>query len=210
MTLELACNVLAMFVCMRVANRIFGASSALAVALVFLGKNALICGTSGMEWSIALLALALATELAVIPNEPSFRGALWACGVGLLAVLARSDSAVWLGILTVAALIAHRSDNAKKVGALAFGSALGALLIGVHTHSITGVWLQDSALAKMHWAAQRGVDIPAAFNTVAMATGVSWLGNGLDRAVLLALLCSDSWRPRPRMPRSARRYLPAA
>ena len=188
MVASVLCNLLAVCVCVRLVSRIFGAHASIGVALVFLGKNALICGASGMKWSAAVLTLALATEIAVIPSEPSLRRTLEACGVGLLAVIARSDSAVWIGILAAASLLTHRSASAAKVGALVLGSALGVLAIGVHSHAITGVWLQDSVLAKLHWGKLQGIDVSSALNMLAMTTGVGWLGKGIDRGVLLALL----------------------
>lgn len=182
------CDALAAVVCARLAGRLFGAASSAATALVFLSKNALICGTSGMEWSMAVLALALASETALIVRIPSKRQVMKACAIGLLAVLARSDSAVWIGILAAASILAHRSANASRVAALLLGSALGVLVVGCHTYLITGDFVQDSVLAKLHWGKLQGLDLPGALNTLAMATGLSWLGKGLDRVVLLALL----------------------
>ncbi len=187
MGVSAACAVLAMLVCTRVVARVFGEHATLAVALVFLGKNALVCGASAMEWSVAVLMLALVSELAIMPAQSRASGSLVACVCAFLAVLARSDSALWVGVAAVASLVAYGASGIKRSVALCAGATFGSAAVAVQAHAITGVWLQDSVVAKLSWAAQRGVDLSGALNTIAMATGVSWLGKGFDRGVLLTL-----------------------
>jgi hypothetical protein len=180
-------NVLGILVCARLATRIFGACAGLGIALVFLAKNSLVCGASGMEWSLAVLSLALAAEIAIVSQVSTPRRCASAFAVGLLAVVTRSDSAAWVTVFAISALIVGGLGSTKRLSALVLGSALGLLTVAVHTHAITGSWLQDSVLAKVHWGKQRGFDMPGAFNTLSMVTGMSWLGKGVARGTLIAL-----------------------
>jgi len=184
-------SALSALVCLRLVTRAFGAWASLAVLLVYTSKNALICEVSGMEWSLAILSLALAVEHALSPRN-HLRSISLGIAMGAFAVLARSDNLLWVFVAVGVGVLTHRSY--QRLAALACGALLGALLIALHTHAITGSWVQDSVLAKVRWGALRGIDLPHSLSTLALASGVSFLGKSSDGLVIVGMILWGGYR----------------
>ncbi len=181
-------NALSALVCLRFLTRLFGPWASLAVLLVFTSKNALICGMSGMEWSLAVLSLALAAELALSSNSGAKHRNAHGVVLGLFAVISRSDNLLWVFVAIGAGLLTLGWRHSYRLAALGCGALLGSFVIALHSYVITGSWIQDSVLAKLHWGAHRGLDLANSLNTFGMATGVSFLGKGIDCFVLVGLV----------------------
>lgn len=141
--------------------RVFGNSALAGPALVFLTPNALVCSASGMEWSLTVSALALVARIAATP-EPAPVGL--AVFTGCMAVLCRSDAVAWVAALVVAGTLALGREGFSSRLCLLGGAILGASIVAGHTHAITGEWIQDSALAKLHWGTLKGWDLVGALS----------------------------------------------
>ncbi len=154
---QAGCLAGAAWLAVRTARRLFGAGGELGVALVFLSALSLTVGEMMMESSVVILFSAMAIGLAcgawMETGSKVWVGVL----VGLGGVLARSDS----GLLSVCLLgmqgvLWRRGLATGRMVRVAAGMAAGALmgmaLVAVHTHWISGEWVQSSARMKLFWA----------------------------------------------------------
>ena len=167
---EVACMTLASCLCVRVAVRLFGAGAELGVAVTFLSALSLFVTGELMEFALVVLVAAFVVQ-ALVPGRDgdyahdNLRSASaimghpgWLFGLGVIGMLARSD----FGWLPASVLLAHavlRRDSiamVRRAGAVVLGSVAGLGLVALHTHWISGQWVQSSARQKLWWSQLSG------------------------------------------------------
>lgn len=132
--------------------RRFGGAGVWAVASVAMIGPLMHCVTSCVEWPYVVLFAAAAVWC-------FDRGHVTAgFAVGVLGSLSRSDFGVIalacaaFGVYTLLSRRDRRAVRTFSVGAaLVAGAACGVALVFLHTHAVTGNWLQSSVRMKMLW-----------------------------------------------------------
>jgi hypothetical protein len=135
------------------AGRLFPAGRLAALLFVGFAGGMFILPLQAMEWPLAVLAFALA----VLGLATERR---WLFVVAMLAGPAcRFDFVVAAGCLFLAALVDARALDARTRRTLLVGlgaAALGALVVVLHTHAISGHLMQTSARTKAFWGTVAG------------------------------------------------------
>ncbi len=157
-----ACTAVACGLTALTAMRIWGRGAVTGVAVIFAGPAALALPAFIMEGPLALLFAAAVSFLALRSTPPRGAAVLaiaFACG--LLGMLSRSDFGIVPGaIFLVQALrvalgrLSWRDALTPAAGL--FGSVVGLGLVLLHTHAVSGGFLQASAAVKAHWSAHAG------------------------------------------------------
>ena len=157
-----ACLVLAAFLITRSAERFVGSRAWCGVLLVFLSAASLLQGTWLMESGLTIASAAALMYLLTDGRQVQGPVVLSAAFLlGLLATLCRSDA----GLLPISFLLANlygwsrQKASASLVfmsAAASIGAASGVILTGLHTHWISGQWVQASAEQKLFWSALAG------------------------------------------------------
>jgi hypothetical protein len=156
----------------RTAERIFGNDThghshlglQLGVLVVMLSALALMVNLYLMETPLALLFCAAALHLLTrTDSRPANSSA--ALAIGLLGVLSRTEFGLALAVLLALQLVLWKlgRSTTKHLQAAAFGllgAVAGLAIVTLHTHWISGTWVQQSAQMKLLWAQRMG------FNTI--------------------------------------------
>ena len=206
------CMAAAAWLCARTALRLFGAGAELGVGIICLSAVSLQCGALLMEAPLVILLSAAVAHLLCndrvpqvsflrpgLHHHPLLTGAA-ALLLGWLGVLARSD----FGLLPLALFLAHlvqwRRGKASATmvwiaAAVLTGCALGVATVTLHTHWVSGEWVQASARQKLRWAGLVGYSsrpvwtlVQQYFNSSAVVH--DWTRRGLWCARLLLLALS--------------------
>jgi hypothetical protein len=151
--------VVATYLTALVAERILGPRGILGLAAIFLSAASLDVGLGMMEAALVMLASAATLWLlcrAVAPPTWGRTTLALAALLGFTGMLARSD----FGLLPACLFAMHvflwrkRTTTAVLVrlsGSVLAGSVTAFLVILLHTHWISGQWLQASAQQKLFW-----------------------------------------------------------
>ncbi|CAN5156362.1 hypothetical protein BH09PSE2_BH09PSE2_08100 [soil metagenome] len=157
-----ACTAAACALTALAATRIGGRAAALGVAAIFAGSAALTLPTFIMEGPLALLFAAAVTFLG-LRLEPSQRAAVIAAALacGVLGMLSRSDLGIVPGAIFLVQALRVALGRLHWRGALVpaaalLGSVIGLGLVLLHTHAVSGGFVQASAAVKAHWSALAG------------------------------------------------------
>ena len=203
---QAACLTGAAYLVVRTAVRVFGPGAEWGVAVVFLSGLSLTVGSMMMESSLVIVLAAAALALVCREREAGMRELWLGAGLGLAGVLARSD----FGVLAVGLVVAGAGLRRVKVaGALLAGAAAGLVLVALHTHWISGEWVQSSARVKFFWAGVQGYTwgparrlVVGLFDAGWMQSWPGWLQHGLTavarivvRLLLLGALVA-AWQGR--------------
>lgn len=162
------CLAVAAFLVTKTAQRLVGRDAWSGVLLIFLSAASLLSTTWLMETALvivfasAAVYLLMRTTLDVTPRI--FIGAF--C-IGLFTSLSRSDSGILVAWITIALLLLWKRTlvdfKMVRVAVVALlGACLGIGIIALHTHWISGQWLQASAQQKMFWSTVSGRSIQPA------------------------------------------------
>jgi hypothetical protein len=160
--IDVVCVTLAAWLAVRTAARIFGAGSQVGVAVVLLSALALTMDVCLMETALVLLASAAVLDLLCRSEIVASRSTMaLAIGLGLGGMLARSDFGLLTVCLFAAQLVMWRRGLSSRAmvrlaGAVVAGSLLGLAVVLLHTHWISGEWLQSSAQQKLLWSRLQG------------------------------------------------------
>ncbi|WP_394826199.1 hypothetical protein [Pendulispora albinea] len=128
------------------------ARAACGVMLVFGGGACLSCPLMLMEWPFVVATQAL---LVLLVLRGRARASLV---VGVLAVLARVDAIVPIGLCALGVVIAGRGER-FRAALFAMAGALGTFLgYGLHLLHTTGSFFQGSARMKAYWTSTQGID----------------------------------------------------
>lgn len=156
-TLQSACLGIAAFLLARTATRLFGQHAWVGVAIVFLSASCLQQATWLMEGSLVIAAAAAVISL-LSRTSSTLRPALCvgAAALGFALMMARSDAGLLPLIFLVAHLLLWRAGKAAKsmsqlAGLVLAGSVSGLIVVFLHTHWISGHWIQASAEQKAFW-----------------------------------------------------------
>jgi hypothetical protein len=133
-------------------SRRFGNSGVFAIAAVATVGPLMSCVTSCVEWPYVVLFSA--ATLWCLDRER----AQWAFCFAMLGSLSRSDFGVFAFACAAATsyyFLRQRSPKSHQrmlVGlAIAAGAGIGVALVFLHTHVVTGQWLQSSVRMKLLW-----------------------------------------------------------
>ena len=152
-------------IAVRTAVRLFGHGAELGVAVIFLSTLSLYVGGLLMEAPLVILVSAAVLDLlsrTQLPSGP--RPLLLALLLGLCGTLARTDFGLLPLVLFFMQLFLWRRRRSSAAilaasAAVLAGSLLGIAVVAVHTHWISGVWLQSSARQKLFWSQIEGYSI---------------------------------------------------
>ncbi len=165
---QIACLTAAAWLVGRTARRWFGAGSEWGVAVVFLSSMPLDEGISLMETALVLVAAAATVDLLCRTEAAESRRMLgWAAALGFAGMMARSDFGVLpvgLFAMQIAMLRWGVSSGAmvRRAGAALVGSVAGLAAIALHTHAISGEWMQSSVRMKLQWSRGMGFSMAPA------------------------------------------------
>ena len=198
----IACMTAATWLCVDAATRLLGDGASVGVGVIFLSTASLECGGWLME--APLLMLDSAAVVWLLSREQERRADLLLAGVlGWLGVLARSDFGLLpLALLLVAVAMRKRC---RLPGFALTGAALGQLTLALHTHWISGQWVQASARQKLFWSALQGFSMRPVttllleyFDGNAVANGFRPWGLWVARLIVVALLVGVAFAMRRR------------
>jgi hypothetical protein len=164
-TLGLVCAVLATRLMVETARRIFGEQVEMGVALVCLSSIALLAVLYLMETAVALLLSALVLDLLCRTESPLRRwGPALAFALGVLGIAARSEFGLLpLCLLLMQIVLWRRGASSAAMVALAAaalaGSVAAELGLALHTHWISGAWVQASVQEKLFWSRNQGFSL---------------------------------------------------
>ena len=169
--IEIVCVTLSAWLVCRTASRLFdreGRSGAqTGVAVILLSGLALATDLNLMETALALLVSAAVIDLLCRSKcQLTSMPIVAAVGLGMAGVLARSD----FGLLPLCLLVAHlflyrRGDSSRNMAWLAAavfgGCLLGGAIVALHTHWVSGEWMQASGRIKLLWSSRLGFSTAA-------------------------------------------------
>ena len=165
---QIACVTVAVWLVGRTAQRWFGAGTGWGVAVVFLSSMPLGEGISLMETALVLVMAAATVDLLCRTEAVNSRGMLvWAAALGFAGMTARSDYGVLpfcLFAMQLAMLRWGASSGAmvRRAGAVFAGAVAGLAVIALHTHAISGGWMQSSVRMKLQWSHSMGFSMAPA------------------------------------------------
>lgn len=155
---QVACLALAALLLARTAIRLFGRGSGIGIAIVFLSATVLLQAGWLMESAFVILLAAALIELLARTGLPVRGGVLAAAlALGWLLELARSDAGLLPAFLLPMHLLLWRRKAVSRTMPIAAACVLAGALLGVgtillHTHAVSGHWLQASAQQKLFWS----------------------------------------------------------
>ena len=169
-TLQVLLLTLAAYLLALTARKVFGPGVLPGLAIVFFSATCL--QQEGWLMESALdIAASSATVFLLARTDLHYtrRLAVGAFLLGLILMLSRSDSGLLPLVLFVATFILWvrrkvRSDIPKTASVLLAGALCGLLVTLLHTHLISGNWIQASALQKVFWAQMGGSTFKPALN----------------------------------------------
>ena len=142
----------------RVAVRLFGPGAGWGVATVFLSATVLCQAGWLMESAfVIVLTAAVVQVLGASGRRLTVRTVLGCILLGWLLELARSDSGLLVGFLFLMELVLwKRKQTAASMlllaGSILAGAVLGLATVLIHTHAVSGRWIQASAQQKLFWS----------------------------------------------------------
>jgi hypothetical protein len=162
---QVGCLSLAAYLVARTASRIFGEGALFGIAIVFFSASCLKQGSWLMETSLVILASSailwmLSRDTIALPG---LVGA-GAFALGFISMMARSDAGMLAFIFFLAHFLLWRAGRVDgsmfKAASLVLGGAVtGLIAILLHTHWISGGWIQASALQKAFWTRTAGYSV---------------------------------------------------
>ncbi len=161
--ISLGCVTLAAWLAGRVARRLFGeVGTDVGVGLIVLSALALSVDMALMETPLVLLASAAVLDWLGRDEQVATSGLLAAgIGLGVAGMLARSDFGLLPACLFAMQLVMwglgkSSSTKVRLAGSVLVGSVVGLGLVMLHTHWISGEWVQGSVQQKLAWSRAQG------------------------------------------------------
>jgi hypothetical protein len=193
-TFSLVCVVLATWLMAKTATDIFGADADVGVALICLSSLALLVDLFLMEAAVAILASALLVNMLCRTDAASGRGRVAAAfALGVAGVAARSEFGLLpLCLFAMQAVLWRRRVSGVAMvwlaGAALAGSVAGELGLALHTHWISGHWVQASAEEKLFWSRNMGFSMAMVGYLLGDFFDLTYNGTMNDRHTALAAL----------------------
>jgi hypothetical protein len=164
---QIVCMTAAAWLVGRTAVRLFGRGAWIGVAVVFLSALSLLIGIGMMETALEMLVAAAVVDLLCRTDDAVSRGFAFAFLLGLAGTLARSDFGLLpFGLFAMQWVLWRRGLSSARMvrlaGAVLAGAAAGVAVVAVHTHWISGGWVQASARQKLFWSQTGGFSIAPA------------------------------------------------
>ena len=161
-SVQVLCLSLAALLLSRTAVRLFGRGAGIGVAVVFLSATVLVQAGWLMESAFVILLAAALLDLLARTGLPGRGGVLPAAlTLGWLLELSRSDAGLLPAALLLMLLVLWRRGSVSRTMPIAAASVLAGACLGVatillHTHVVSGHWVQASAQQKLFWSSVGG------------------------------------------------------
>jgi hypothetical protein len=203
-----------LWVVLNRASRLYGAGiAAVAMALTLAVPRAFLQLTTGLEWSLAVMATALVIES--LQSRPPRHVSMWAiAAASFVAALTRVDLSIFVAVYAVIVATSRwldgeitLKDGVVLCGCAALGAAAAIAVTAVNSWAITGQWISNSLGIKAFWSRTNAFQPAISWDMLISCTGpgailtfvraVFDLRSRLVMAVFAAaavLICSSEWR----------------
>lgn len=161
-SIQVASLAVAAFLLTRTAVRLFGRGAGWGIAAVFLSASILVQGGWLMESAFVIAVTAcIVDRLSRLNLDGSIPVLAGYALLGWLLELARSDSGLLASFLLLMHLVLWRRKAVDRSMPLAasfvlVGAVVGVITILLHTHAVSGGWVQASARQKLFWSSIAG------------------------------------------------------